>query len=141
MLSVVFAGLSLALSTLAVRESSSNLIEDEIANTQALIELYEEKLSILNQSNTTDVRPDKTDNITLEDPNLLQYFKDIQGQQFQSDEFNKQVFPDVKRQARKAITTPYVSLANEKNYLTFEKVPEKFEWIQVRSITRSSSGH
>ena len=48
MLSVVFAGLSLALSTLAVNESSSNLIEDEIANTEALIELYEEKLSILN---------------------------------------------------------------------------------------------
>jgi len=55
------------------------LIDDEIANTQALIELYEEKLSILNLSNTTDVRPEATDNTTLESPELLTYFSEAES--------------------------------------------------------------
>jgi hypothetical protein len=77
MLSLICAGLSLALTSFA-DEQRTSLIDDEIANTQALIELYEEKLSILNLSNTTDVLPDKTGNTTLESAGLLTYFNDIE---------------------------------------------------------------
>jgi hypothetical protein len=54
------------------------MLDDEIANTEALIELYEEKLSILNLSNTTDIRPDKTDNTTVDSPELLGYFSEVE---------------------------------------------------------------
>ena len=140
MLSLICAGLSLALTSFA-DEQSTSLIDDEIANTQALIELYEEKLSILNLSNTTDVLPDKTGNTTLESAGLLTYFNDIEKQEIQSKDFAEKVFPETRRVVRQAVNNPYVNLVNEKNYFTFTEVPEKFEWIQVRSITRASSGH
>jgi len=98
MLSIICAGLSLALSSFAEEQGSAgSLIDDEIANTQALIELYEEKLSILNLSNTTDVRPEVTDNTTLESPELLTYFSEAESQHKSSEEFIKKVFPETRR--------------------------------------------